>query len=161
MQATTDTPNLQAAKSPNHNFVRLGDFAALRETFPFTPMGPEPDPLHWARGKMFLGDALESKSFEMSVHRLLPGQGIPFLHRHKNNEELYVIIQGQGRFLLDGEELPVREGDVLRVDPAAVRAWAATNDSALVYLCIQIHQGSLQTKTREDGERVAGDLPWA
>ena len=85
---------------------------------------------------------------------------------HQAGAERIFAEKQSGTSTAEREELArylayVREGDVLRVDPAAVRAWAATNDSALVYLCIQIHQGSLQTKTREDGERVAGDLPWA
>lgn len=61
----------------------------------------------------------------------------------KQNEEVYLILSGQGLFYLDGEELAVREGDVLRVDPAARRCIKADANSSLRFVCIQAKANSL------------------
>jgi mannose-6-phosphate isomerase-like protein (cupin superfamily) len=37
------------------------------------------------------------------------------------HEEVYVVLSGEGTFTIDGEAVPVREGDYLRVDPASTR----------------------------------------
>lgn len=41
-----------------------------------------------------------------------PGSSIG-LHRHRGNEELYLILEGEGTMHLDGEEFPVRAGHVV------------------------------------------------
>src|SRR3954464_2602530 len=65
-----------------------------------------------ARGKLFLRNLLGSAGLEMSLYVVPPGRGIPFLHRHGQNDEVYVV-GGRGQFLVDGECIDVREGSVL------------------------------------------------
>ncbi len=65
-----------------------------------------------ARGKLFLRKLLESAGLEMSLNVVPPGKSIPFLHRHRENEEVYVVVGGQGQFLVDGECIDVAEGSV-------------------------------------------------
>src|SRR5262245_27640284 len=71
------------------------------------------------RGKLFLRSLLGSAGLEMSLNVVPPGKGIPFLHRHRENDEVYVVVGGRGQFLVDHECIDVREGSVLRLDPAA------------------------------------------
>ena len=40
---------------------------------------------------------------------------------HTGQEEVNVVIRGSGTYRVDGEELPVREGDFLRFDPVTTR----------------------------------------
>src|SRR3954452_4058721 len=63
-----------------------------------------------ARGKLFLRNLLGSAGLEMSLNVVLPGKGIPFLHKH--NDEVYIVVSGRGQFLVDGECLDVAEGSV-------------------------------------------------
>ena len=77
-----------------------------------------------ARGKLFLRKLLGSLGLEMSLNVVPPGQGMPFLHRHQHNDEVYVVVGGRGQFLVDGECIDVAEGTVLRLRPAAARALA-------------------------------------
>lgn len=100
--------------------------------------------------KKFVGAALGLSGCEASFNQLQPGDAAPFVHAHKKNEELYIITAGNGLFYLDGEELPIRAGSLLRVAPAAKRAWKA-GDQGLEFICIQAEQGSLQQATRQDG----------
>ena len=63
-----------------------------------------------ARGKLFLRKFLGSAGLEMSLNVVPPGKGIPFLHRHRENDEVYVVVGGRGQFLVDGECIDVAEG---------------------------------------------------
>ena len=63
-------------------------------------------------GKVFLGEALDMTSIEMSVQLLKAGGEIHFDHKHKTNEEVYVVIKGNGEFIVDDETIPVKEGSV-------------------------------------------------
>lgn len=82
-----------------------------------------------ARGKLFLRNLLGSAGLEMSLNVVPPGKCIPFLHRHRQNDEVYVVVGGRGQFLVDGECIDVQEGSVLPLGPQAARAWRNNSDS--------------------------------
>jgi mannose-6-phosphate isomerase-like protein (cupin superfamily) len=56
------------------------------------------------------------------------GQRQPFAHRHKEAEEIHVILAGGGRMKVDDDTFEVGEGDVVRVEPSAARAFEAGPD---------------------------------
>ena len=56
---------------------------------------------------------------EISLNELPAGAGIPFVHSHKENEEIYGILSGRGKAVIDGEDVSLAAGDWLRVAPAA------------------------------------------
>ncbi len=64
----------------------------------------------------------------LSLQRLAPNAVQPFGHRHKEQEELYVILHGSGRAKLDDEILDVRALDAVRIAPHVMRALAAGPD---------------------------------
>lgn len=111
------------------------------------------------KGKLFLGRELGLTGCEVSVNRLPAGKGVPFVHSHQQNEELYLVIRGRGVFFIDGAEIPVSEGSVIRVAPAGERAYRA-GDEDLYFLCIQAREGSLMQATRDDGIRTATKASW-
>ncbi len=98
-----------------------------------------------------LHDALGLTGSEISINRLPPGLSVPFLHSHKANEEVYLIIAGRGSFLVDGEEFDVSEGTAIRVDPAGKRSIKAAEDAPLTYICVQAGCGTLSQHTQTDG----------
>lgn len=98
-----------------------------------------------------LHELLSLTGTEVSINNLPAGVSITFVHAHKNNEELYIVLSGKGSFFVDGEEFLISEGDCLRVDPKGERCLKAADDSALRYLCIQSRAGSLQGYTMSDG----------
>lgn len=101
-------------------------------------------------GRIELHDKLALTGAEVSINRLPAGAGVPFVHAHKNNEEIYGILEGKGKATLDGEEIALSAGDWLRVAPAAKRQLSAAPDTSLTYLCIQTRQNSLEAFTAED-----------
>ena len=50
---------------------------------------------------------------------------MPFGHKHKQQEEVYVILSGGGRVKLDDEIVEVRQWDVVRVPGDTMRAFEA------------------------------------
>jgi mannose-6-phosphate isomerase-like protein (cupin superfamily) len=122
-------------------------------------LGPPDVPLP-ATGKLFLRNLLGSAGLEISLNVVPPGKGIPFLHRHQQNEEVYVIVGGRGQFLVDGECLDVQEGSVLRIGPPAARAWRNHSEAPLYFLCIQSRADSVIQGGTLDGRKVEGSLAW-
>jgi mannose-6-phosphate isomerase-like protein (cupin superfamily) len=113
-----------------------------------------------ARGKLFLKALLGSTGLEISLNVVPPGKGMPFLHAHQQNDEVYVVVGGRGQFLVDGECIDVVEGSVLCMRPPAARAWRNNSDAPLYFLCIQYRADSVIEGGTRDGRRVEGKPAW-
>lgn len=112
------------------------------------------------RGKHFLSDRLGLTSMEVSVNSMAPAAAVPFLHTHREHEELYLFLSGQGEFLVDGERFAVRPGSAVRVDPGGRRCWRNTGSEPLTYIVIQGKAGSLGVHATADGEMCAERPSW-
>jgi mannose-6-phosphate isomerase-like protein (cupin superfamily) len=113
------------------------------------------------RGKLFLRGLLGSAGLEMSLNVVQPGKGMPFLHRHQENDEVYVVIGGRGRFVVDGECIDIQEGSVVRINPQGARAWRNNSDAPLHFLCIQYRADSVIQGGTLDGRKVEGTPTWS
>ena len=71
---------------------------------------------------------LDSEHLGVSYFRYAPGFRVPYGHRHREQEEAYVVVAGSGRIRLDDEVVELRQWDVVRVAPEVVRAFAAGPD---------------------------------
>ena len=147
----------------NDKTVRGGNFtcfhAGPKEGWAQFHLEPPDVPMP-ARGKLFLRGVLGSAGLEMSLNVVPPGKAIPFLHRHRENDELYVVVGGKGQFLVDGECIDVREGSVLRLAPAAARAWRNDSDAPLYFLCLQYREDRVIDGGTTDGQKVEGTPAW-
>lgn len=76
-----------------------------------------------------------SRQVGVSRFTYAPGTRMPFGHRHREQEEVYVIVGGSGRMKLDDEIVDLAEWDVIRVSPAVMRAFEAGPDG-LDVLCV-------------------------
>ena len=109
--------------------------------------------------KQFLKEPLQLTSMEVSLDLLVPGEDMPFVHFHKEHEELYLFLSGEGEFQANGELLPVRAGTCIRCAPEVRRTWRNTGETDLVFLVIQAKDGSLREHfTVKDGV-VAPERP--
>jgi mannose-6-phosphate isomerase-like protein (cupin superfamily) len=68
---------------------------------------------------------LESRDLGISHWRYAPGFRNPLGHRHREQEEAYVVVSGSGRMLLDGEVVELKPYDTVRVAPEVARAFEA------------------------------------
>lgn len=97
-----------------------------------------------------LHDKLSLTGAEISINNLPAGAGVPFVHAHKQNEEIYVVLAGKGKAVIDGETVALAAGDWVRISPAAKRQFSAAEDSAISFACIQVKENSLEGYTMDD-----------
>lgn len=97
-----------------------------------------------------LHDQLSLTGAEISINNLPAGTGVPFVHSHKQNEEIYVVLSGKGKAVIDGETVELTEGDWIRIAPAAKRQFSAAEDVAISFACIQVKESSLEGYTMTD-----------
>lgn len=97
-----------------------------------------------------LHNVLSLTGAEISINNLPAGASVPFVHSHKNNEEIYAIISGQGKAVIDGESVALSAGDWLRISPAAKRQFFAADDASISFVCIQVKENSLEGYTQDD-----------
>jgi mannose-6-phosphate isomerase-like protein (cupin superfamily) len=71
---------------------------------------------------------LDSRDLGVSHFRYAPNVQTEMGHRHREQEEAYVVVAGSGRILIDGEVRELRQWDVVRVAPETVRAFASGPD---------------------------------
>ena len=107
-----------------------------------------------------LHEALGLTGAEVSINTVPPNGGVPFVHVHTNNEELYIVLEGKGELWIDGETLPIQAGDSFRIAPAGKPAIRAAADSSLKYICIQTKAHSLGGFTMTDAKLVDDKAPW-
>ena len=72
--------------------------------------------------------ALGSRDLGVSHFRYAPGFRSQAGHRHREQEEAYIVVAGSGQVLIDDEVIELRLFDVVRLAPEAVRAFAAGPD---------------------------------
>lgn len=97
-----------------------------------------------------LHDVLGLTGAEISINNLPAGAGVPFVHSHKQNEEIYIILSGKGKAVIDGETIELTAGDFVKVAPAGKRQFFAADDSDISYACIQVKENSLEGYTMDD-----------
>src|SRR6478609_3931532 len=71
---------------------------------------------------------LDSRDLGISHFRYAPNFRSENAHTHGEQEEAYVVVAGSGEMLVDGEVIPLRQWDVVRVAPETARAFAAGSD---------------------------------
>jgi uncharacterized cupin superfamily protein len=64
----------------------------------------------------------------ISLQRVKPGKRHATPHRHKQAEEVYVVISGSGRIKLDDEVEEIGLLDAIRVGPSVTRSFEAGDD---------------------------------
>jgi mannose-6-phosphate isomerase-like protein (cupin superfamily) len=101
-------------------------------------------------GRTELHETLALSGAEISINNLPAGASIPFVHSHKNNEEVYGILSGKGKVIIDGEEIALTTGDWLKISPAGKRQFFAAEDTQISFICIQTKENSLEGFTAND-----------
>jgi mannose-6-phosphate isomerase-like protein (cupin superfamily) len=99
----------------------------------------------------FAHGALETNDTGVSLMGVKPGKRQGFAHRHENAEEVYVILKGSGRLMLDDELVDVAPLDAIRVGSSVLRVFEA-GDEGLEYL-------AFGPRRQGDGETVQ-DYEW-
>lgn len=110
--------------------------------------------------RVVLHDALELTGSEVSINELPAGVSDSFVHMHKNNEEVYIVLSGKGWLYIDGDEFEIKEGDTFRIDSKGERCIKADNASSLHYICVQAKTNSLAGFSQMDGIHTEAKPSW-
>lgn len=82
-----------------------------------------------------LARQLEASALGARLWRLSPGQAST-RHRHANQEELYLLLEGRGRIRVGDELLTVDPLDALLVEPRTVRQVFNDTDAEALWLVV-------------------------
>lgn len=110
-------------------------------------------------GKLLLGELLGLAGMEVSLNALPPGAAMPFAHRHREHEELYLFLSGRGELRVDDESFEVTAGSCIRIAPEGARIWRNLGDEPLVYVVIQA-AATGSVRGISDGEPCPAPEDW-
>lgn len=71
---------------------------------------------------------LNAKQTGVSLQRVKPGKRHPIAHRHKQAEEIYVVISGSGRIKLDDKIEEIGPLDAIRIGASVTRTLEAGDE---------------------------------
>ena len=111
-------------------------------------------------GKVFGGASVKAGGADFSFQVFAPGTEGGFYHTHQEHEELYFFLSGEGEYQVDGTNIPVREGSVVRVAPAGKRAVRNTGSTPLTMLCIQYKAAEPGSVNPSDGTILNDTVKW-
>jgi uncharacterized cupin superfamily protein len=94
----------------------------------------------------YLREDVGAERVGMTLYRMNPGRRGGFGHRHREAEEMYVVLSGSGRVKIDDDILDLAPLDVVRVAPASVREFEAGPDG--------MHLLAAGTHVKDDGEML-------
>lgn len=81
--------------------------------------------------------ALGLRSFGMGLVEIPPGESIPeHDETERDQEEVFVFLNGEATIVIDGTEHGVGEGTFVRVDPELQRTVRNTSDTSISVLII-------------------------
>jgi mannose-6-phosphate isomerase-like protein (cupin superfamily) len=68
---------------------------------------------------------LELEGFGVSYQRMAPNFRLPFGHKHKQQEEVYLVLSGGGRVKLQDDVVELKRWDAVRVPRDTMRSFEA------------------------------------
>jgi uncharacterized cupin superfamily protein len=69
----------------------------------------------------FATKPLQLQKSGLGMQRVLPNRRIPFKHKHVQQEEVVIVVAGNGSIELDDTTVELKTWDAVRVPPEAVR----------------------------------------
>lgn len=75
---------------------------------------------------------LDLEAVALGLIRLPANEGYTFTHTHREQEEVYMVIEGSGVIAVNDELIEICRGDFIRVSPASRRALKAHGDGLFV-----------------------------
>jgi quercetin dioxygenase-like cupin family protein len=89
----------------------------------------------WRDDKMGKATLFESEHLLVGLNAFEPGQ-MHALHAHRGMDKVYQVLEGEGEFLLEGRELPMKAGDLLVAPDGVPHGVRNTGSSRLLVLAI-------------------------
>ncbi len=84
-----------------------------------------------------LGPMIGAERLGCSLAVVPAGKTMFPYHSHHANEEMFVVLSGRGTLRHDGQEYPIRQGDVIAAPVGSAHQIRNTSDAELRYLSIR------------------------
>jgi len=137
----------------NYSAIEIGKFNDINQ-YSF----PHPKLEKSIPGKLFISELIKSTGTEISIQALPANTDIPFLHSHKEHEEIYIFLKGSGQFQVDNDLFDIQEGSIVRIAPNGKRTWRNKSDDSMLLIVIQAKAESLQNYYVSDGFNANGQI---
>lgn len=69
---------------------------------------------------------------------VIPPKSSVGYHKHANNEEMYIVLEGQGEMKLNGKKVFIKKGDMILNQPFAEYGLVNNSDCVIDILVIQV-----------------------
>ena len=102
---------------PSHYFIRPADFAQERADKPFKHT------------------FLQSGNMLVGLNTLRPGQGQP-LHDHPDQDKFYFVLEGNGRFTVDGSSQVCGAGELILAPAGVPHGVSNEADAPLTFITV-------------------------
>ena len=97
-------------------------------------------------GVRFVRRHLGAEAFGINWFEIAPNAtGVEHNEEDSQQEEVNVIIEGSGVYRVDGEEIPVRRGTVMRFDPQTTRVPVA-GPEGMTMVAVGARRGSYEPR---------------
>jgi quercetin dioxygenase-like cupin family protein len=93
------------------------------------------DHAQWRPDKMGKATLFTSPRLLVGLNGFEPGQ-FHALHAHAGMDKLYHVVEGEGVFLLEGRDLPMKAGDMLIAPDGVLHGIRNTSSERLLVLVI-------------------------
>jgi len=99
--------------------------------------------------RYFTGETSGTKDVLTAVAIVKPGKSVHRAHRHAE-EEYLVLVQGSGKWSLDGKESPAKRGDILYAEPWVYHGLTNTGTETLIFVVVRFSSKGVKTPPRPD-----------
>jgi mannose-6-phosphate isomerase-like protein (cupin superfamily) len=93
---------------------------------------------------------LELEQSGISYQRLAPDFRVPFAHRHKTQEEIYVVVSGSMRMKLEDEIVELKQWDAVRVPKETMRGFESGAEGVEIIAIGAPHTGPGDAEVEND-----------
>jgi len=80
----------------------------------------------------FARSALGLENSGVTLFKVGPEYKVPWGHRHREQEEVYLVLRGSATVVFEDESAELREWDAVRIPPDVARSFQAGPDGAEV-----------------------------
>ena len=93
------------------------------------------DHAEWRPDRMGKATLFQSAHLLIGLNSFEPGQ-FHALHSHAGMDKVYQVLQGEGEVLLDGRELPIKEGELVVAPEGVPHGIRNTGTGRLLVLAV-------------------------
>jgi mannose-6-phosphate isomerase-like protein (cupin superfamily) len=93
---------------------------------------------------------LELEQSGISYQRLAPNFRVPFAHRHKTQDEVYVVVSGSLRIKLETEIVELKQWDAVRVPKETMRGFESGPEGVEIIAIGAPHTGPGDAEMEND-----------